>query len=396
VGHTLGLRHNFISSTTVTRAQLKDKAFGERNGITNSVMDYSGFNLPLEGEPKGELIMKGLGAYDLFAVEYGYKPLDPKLDAKAEAAELDKIASRQRTDPLIAFADDADAGWGDTGGYDPRVNRFDLGDDPLAFFQRRLQLTRELWNRVQTRGPKAGDDANRLRRSLMAGFRQLGGAPLDAAKYVGGVYAERDPQGRPDSRPAFRAVEPARQREALRFVSDSLFQVESFRFKPEFLSSLQPDFIEWNRAGPADIPGTVLALQTQAMDRLLSPGTARRLLDLPNLVPEAQRKDLISLNELYTTLQGAVWSELKTGKDIEPMRRSLQRAHLTRLQALLTRPGGALPADAYALARFQALRLQAELRAAAGKRGLSVENKAHLDEALTTLTEALKATLSRG
>jgi hypothetical protein len=78
------------------------------------------------------------------------------------------------------------------------------------------------------------------------------------------------------------------------------------------------------------------------------------------------------------------------------MRRSLQRAHLTRLQGLLTRPGGALPADAYALARFQALRLQAELKAAAGKRGLSVENKAHLDEALTTLTEALKATLSRG
>jgi hypothetical protein len=95
-------------------------------------------------------------------------------------------------------------------------------------------------------------------------------------------------------------------------------------------------------------------------------------------------------------VQSAVWSELKTGKEIDPMRRSLQRAHLTRLQGLLTRPGGALPADAYALARFQALRLQAELKAAAGKRGLSVENKAHLDEALTTLTEALKATLSRG
>jgi hypothetical protein len=395
VGHTLGLRHNFISSTTVTRQQLKDKAFGERNGISNSVMDYNAFNLPLEGEPKGEFNMKGLGAYDHFAIEYGYKPLDPKLDAKAEAAELDRIASRQRTDPLLAFADDADAGFGDIGGYDPRVNRFDLGDDPLAYYQRRLQLTRELWDRVQARGPRAGDDANRLRRSLLSGFRLLRSAPVDAAKYVGGLYAERDPQGRPDSRPAFRPVEPARQREALKFVADSLFTVDSFRFKPEFLTSLQPDFIEWNRAGPADIPGTVLALQTQTMDQLLSAGVAKRLLDLPNLVPAAQRRDLISLNELYATLQGAVWSELKSGREIEPMRRSLQRAHVARLQGLLTRPGGALPADAYALARFQALRLQADLRSAAGRRGLSVENKAHLDEALATLTEALKATMSR-
>ena len=395
VGHTLGLRHNFISSTTVTRQQLRDKAFTERNTISNSVMDYNAFNLPLDGEPKGQFNMNGLGAYDIFAIEYGYKPLDPKLDAKAEAAELDKIASRQRTDPLIAFADDADAGFGDIGGYDPRVNLFDLGDDPLAYYQRRLQLSRELWARVQTRGPQAGDDVNRLRRSLLAGFRQLRSAPVDATKYVGGLYAERDPQGRPDSRPAFRPVEPARQREALKFVSDALFQVDSFRFKPEFLSSLQPDYIEWNRQGPADIPGTVLALQTQSLDRLLSAGVARRLLDLPNLVPAAQRKDLISLGELYGSLQSAVWAELKSGQEIEPMRRSLQRAHLSRLQGLLTRPGGALPADAYALARFQALRLQADLRTASARRGLSVENKAHLDEALNTLTEALRATISR-
>jgi hypothetical protein len=396
VGHVLGLRHNFISSTTVTREQLKDKAFGETRGIANSVMDYNPFNLPLPGEPKGEANMKGLGAYDYFAIEYGYKPLDPKLDAQAEAAALDRIASRQRNDPLLAFADDGDAGFGDNPGFDPRVNRFDLGDDPLAYHQRRLQLTRELWNRVQARGPKPGDDATRLTRSLLSGFRLLRDAPADAAKYIGGLYIERDPLGRADSRPAFRPVEPAKQREALKFVTDAVFVVDSFSFKPEFLSNLQPDFIGWGGRAPADIPGRVIALQTQTLDRLLSAGTARRLLDLPNLLPEPQRKNVISLNELYGTVQSAVWSELKTGKEIDPMRRSLQRAHLTRLQGLLTRPGGALPADAYALARFQALRLQAELKAAAGKRGLSVENKAHLDEALTTLTEALKATLSRG
>jgi hypothetical protein len=390
VGHTLGLRHNFKASTTVTREQLKDKAFGDTHGISGSVMDYNAFNLPLAGEPKGEYNMVGLGAYDYWAIEYAYKPLP----AATEAAELQKIASRSATEPGLAFADDADAGFGDSGGIDPLVNRFDLGDDPLAWYQKRFALSKELWQRVQERGAQPGDDPERLRRSLLAGFRQLGALPALAAKYVGGMYTERDPQGS-GGRPAFRPVEPARQRQALRFLTDSLFSTDSFRFKPEFLASLSPDYVEWNRAGPVGVPDTVLALQTQAMDRLLAAGTARRLLDLPNYLPEKERRNTISLNEVYATLQTAVWSELQSGREIEPLRRGLQRAHLTRLQALLTRPQPGLPADAVSLARLQALQLQGELQKALARKGLAVENRAHLQESLGLLTEALKATMQR-
>jgi hypothetical protein len=391
VGHALGLRHNFKASTTVTREQLRDAAFGRTRGISNSVMDYNPFNLPLQGEPRGELNMVGLGAYDHFAIEYGYKPLP----AGQEAAELQKIAGRSATDPLLAFADDADAGFGEIGGYDPMANRFDLGDDPLAWYQRRLQLSRELWTRVQERGPKAGDDPLRLRRSLLAGFRQLGPLPDLAAKYVGGMIAERDPQGAAGARPAFRPVDPAQQREALRFVTGALFANDSFRFRPEFLSALQPDFIEWQRVGPANVPAAVLALQTQAMDRLLSPGVAQRLLDLPNYLAPAQRRGALSLSELYTTLQSAVWSELRTGREIDPLRRSLQREHVKRLQALLTRPQPQLPADAVSLARLQAGTLQEQLRAALGRGGLSLENRAHLQESLALVTESLRAPMQR-
>jgi hypothetical protein len=40
--------------------------------------------------------------------------------------------------------------------------------------------------------------------------------------------------------------------------------------------------------------------------------------------------------------------------------------------------------------------LLSDLRAAAGKSGLSVESRAHLAESLSTLSEALRATMSRG
>ncbi len=390
VGHTLGLKHNFRSSTVITRAQLQDKAFTESNAISGSVMDYTPYNIPLAGEAKGNLNVTTLGPYDYWAIEYAYRQIEPA----QEATELAKIAARS-TEPQLAFADDADAGgFGGLAGLDPRDNRFDLGDDPLAYSKKRLALSRELWARMQQRGPKVGDDALRLRRSITSGFRQLGRAPEFAAKYVGGMYTERDPAG-PGARPAYRPVEPERQREALQFLTSGLFSIDSFRFKPEFLTSVGPDYIEWERSAPLSIPDAVLSLQTQAMNRLMDSGAARRLLELPYYLPEAERKGAISLNEVYATLQSAVWAELKTGGEIDALRRNLQREHLKRVQQLLTKGAPGLPADALSLARLQAGELQAALRKAVGQRGLSVETRAHLQDSLGSLTEALRATMQR-
>ena len=384
VGHTLGLRHNFKASTTITRAQLKDKAFVTREGISGSVMDYNAFNLPLQSEPKGELNMVTLGAYDHFAVEYGYKSANTAQEVKA-------IAERSGNDPRLAFADDGDVG---AEGLDPLVNQRDLGDDPLAYAQRRLALSKELWARVQERKAQPGDDPERATRSVLAGFRQVGTLPVMAAKYVGGMHTDRAQPG--SGKPAFRPVDPAQQRAALSFLTQEIFSNDSFRFKPEFLQSLQNDYIEFQRPGPLSVPQAVLGVQTATLDRLMSAGTARRLLELPNYLPEKQRAGAISLNELYATLQGAVWSELKSGKAMDELRRSLQREHLRRLQAVLTRPAPGTPADAVSLARLHAVELQGQLRGALVKKGgMAVENRAHLEDALALVTESLRATLQR-
>ena len=391
VGHTLGLKHNFKASTTITREQLKDKGFTESRGISGSVMDYNAYNLPLKGEAASTFNNTTLGPYDYWVIEYAYKPFDPA----QEKAELAKIAARS-TEPALAFADDADAGGGPgNDGMDPLANRFDLGDDPLAYYRKRLQLSKELWERVQARAPQAGDDPLRTRRSLLSGFRQLRNLPELAAKYVGGMHTERDVPG-PNARAAYKPVDPVRQREALQFLADGIFSVDSFKFRPEFLTSLSPDYNEWDRGGLVNIPGTVLSIQGIALDRLMSPGTAQRLLDLPAYLPADKRKGVISLHEVYGTLQGAVWSELKKGGDIDRMRRSLQREHLKRVQGLLTKGSAALPADALSLVRLHATELQAQLKAAAGKGGVSVETRAHLQDSLGTLTEALRATMQRG
>ena len=389
VGHTLGLKHNFRASTTITREQLKDPEFTRTRGISGSVMDYNAYNLPLKGEKTAAINNTALGPYDYWAVEYAYKTI-PEAQ---QAEELSRIAARS-TEPALAYADDAEAGgFGPNEGFDPLVNRFDLGDDPLAYYQRRMALSKELWVRVQARTPAAGEDPQRQRRSLLSGFRQLRDLPSLAAKYVGGLHALRDLPG--TGRPSYQPVDPGKQREALKFLTKDVFSVDSFRFRPEFLASLAPDYQEWERGGPISIPALVLQLQTQALDRLMSAGTAGRLLELPLMTAAAQSKNLISLNEVYATLQTAVWSELSSGQEIDRMRRNLQREHLKRLQTLLTKGSPTLPADALSLARYQAAKLQSDLAQAVKSGKGSVDTRAHLQDSLGTLTEALRATMQR-
>lgn len=390
VGHTLGLKHNFKASTTVTQAQLQDPDYTKAHGISGSVMDYNAYNIALNGERQGSYNNTSLGAYDYWAIEYAYRPLD----SATERAELAKIAARS-TEPALAYGDDTDAGgWGANDGMDPLVNRFDLGDDPLAYYKKRLKLSQELWARLQDRKPQVGDDPLRQRRILLTGFGQLQRAAELVGKYVGGMHALRDLPGS-TGRASFTPVDPAKQREALQFLASGLFSANSFKFKPEFLSSMSVDYNEWDRGGPVNLRSVVLRAQTVAMDRLLSGNTAQRLLDLPNYLAPAQRRSMISLSEVYATLQNSVWAELASGAEIDVLRRGLQREHLKRLQTLLTKGSAALPSDALSLARLHATNLQNALRGAVTKGGRSVETRAHLAESLGVLTEALRATMQR-
>ncbi len=383
VGHTLGLKHNFKASTSISRAALQ-----KPGPISGSVMDYNPFNVPLEGEPRGDLVLTGLGAYDYWAIAYAYSQFSPG----NEAAELAKIAARS-TERALAYGDDADAGGGGEG-TDPDANRYDAGDDPLAYYQRRLKLSQELWARLQKRGLRAGDEPARARRGLNAGFAQLGGAVELVGKYVGGMHVVRDLPGT-TARSTFTPVDPEKQRQALGFITQALFNPGSFEFNPEFLNRLGMDFNEWRRDAPYSVAQRVNELQTTALDKLMNAGTAARLLDLPGYLSSAQRPSTISLQEVYTTVQAAVWSELPQNADIPRLRRSLQREHLKRITAALTRPSN-LPADALSLLRYNAQNLLRQLQSTQAQPAQqSIETRAHLSDSLGLLTEALRATMQR-
>ena len=387
VGHTLGLRHNFRASTIYSEKQLSDPEFTRKNGLGGSVMDYNAWNIALDKEKQGEYVMSTLGPYDYWAIEYAYKPIADR----DESAALAKIASRSN-DPLLAFATDDETGMG-ADAMDPQVNQRDLGSDPLQFAKKRMQLSRELWDRWQSRKLRADESRDVLYRNVTSGFTQYALAAQVAAKYVGGVVYVRDFAGSP--RANFTPVDPATQREALKLVTDGLFRSDSFRFKPEFLARVTADPFEAGAGERANftLATRVLNVQTVVLDRLMSDQVASRLLDSSLKIAEA--KKALSVADLYETLQGAIWSDLKGTGDIPLMRRNLQREHIKRLAATLVRASGAGPADARALQRENARALIVQLRAAQNRPGLSKEAHAHIADSLNTLEEALKAPMQR-
>lgn len=387
VGHTLGLRHNFRASTLLSPAQIDDAEFTRAHGLAASVMDYLPINVaPPEGR-QGDYVMGSIGSYDEWAIEYGYRPLAPE----QEPAELARIAGRS-VEPELAFATDEDASAGPDGA-DPEVNRFDLGNEPLAFYKRRFALARELWDRMQSRSAAPGENYLYLRRNLERGFFQAERAAPLVAKFVGGEHTTRDHAG--TGRALAIPVSAAMQKQALELLGRELFSEESFRFEPRFLARVGIDYLdrelpESTNGAAFDLAARVLKMQSAVLDHLLSNEVAARMIRAAEYTEHPA--ELLTLAQLYESLQKSIWSELDAKRDIPPLRRNLQREHLKHMLAALLKPAEGTQADVRSLNRANALSLRERAQRALAGRALSLEARAHLQETVALIEDALKAT----
>jgi hypothetical protein len=389
IGHALGLRHNFRASTAITPAQLRDPAYTRANGLSASVMEYNAQNLPLKGEPVADYNMLTLGAYDYWAIEYGYREYASPDDEKPA---LKALAARSEREPVLAYATDQDLG-----NNDPMINQRDMSSDPLGFAQRQIKLARELLERITTRPLAADEDLTVYRRALSRVLSSMGASLPFAAKYVGGVYTTRAAAGA--NKPLLVPVPADQQRAALSVLINEIFSSASFKFDPKVLSRLGVDHNELrgNAQQGVDfsLPTAVLTLQRGALDTLMADSLAGRLADAETKVADPHQ--LLTYSEVQTRLSKAVWSELAVGKkgkgDIDSLRRNLQREHVRRLATGLVRASATTAADVRAVHRQVALKLQSQLKVAVAGKSRSSLVQAHLEDSLETLTEALKAPL---
>jgi hypothetical protein len=391
VGHTLGLRHNFRSSKVYNDKQLSDPEFTRKNGLAGSVMEYAAINLPRPGGTGGTPFQTTLGPYDFWAIEYGYKPVHPE----HEEAELKGIAARSN-EPALAYGTDED----NFLGIDPESLHFDLGDDPVLFAKKRIEIARDLVKRQEVRPLKPTEDYSVLRRGVTFALRDVGRATGILARQIGGLRTLRDYPG--SGRDPLQPVPAAVQRDALDTLARTVLAADTFLLSPALQRRLAPDFNERGDAvfagdGPVatdfSVQTMVLDMQRALLSQLMSDTIAVRILDSE---PKARAQgEAFHLSELYSRLMREVWSELGARGDIPSLRRELQREHLNRLASLLVRPSAASRADARSLLRVQGQELLNRINAASKRAGLSEEARAHLADSADTLQQALSAKLQR-
>ncbi|MFT3734336.1 MAG: zinc-dependent metalloprotease [Rhodocyclaceae bacterium] len=389
VGHALGLSHNFVASSAYTPAQLRDPDFVAKYGTTASVMDYVPSNISLSGEKPAPYFPKVIGPYDMWAIEYGYSPLA----IADEAAGLKRIAGKASTDRHLAYANDLDADQGGTGsGLDPDVNRFDLGSDSQAWFERRLKVVKERIDWIIKRSPDDWD-YSLARETVERSLRGLGGTAGMLGKKIGGVRTTHDPSTRVAT---YIPVPTDEQRRALDSLAQGLFRADSLQLPAGLLQRLPPDHVErWAGMGGnatfLPLANLILDTQTSVLRQLTSDATLTRLVNIELLRTPEQRT--LGIADLLGTLQGAIWSELdKPGENIAMTRRNLQRQWTTQLATWTARLGTTVP-DMRSLVRLECIKLRGQLQKALKAKNLNLETRAHLEETLSMINEALDAKL---
>ena len=401
VGHTLGLRHNFKASSVLSLADMNEVEKTKETGLTGSVMDYSPVNIMPKGMKQGDYFSTTIGPYDMWAIEYGYKPLPG--GTEGEANELRKLAARA-AEPQLAFATDEDTRGIDP---DPLSNRYDMGNDTIEYAKLRAKLIGELWPTVVDRATPDGDGYQRARQAFGVLLRNYGQAMFHASRQVGGILVNRDHKSDPNGRPPFVIVPVAKQREALTLIEENVLSDKPFNFPPELYNRLAATrWYHWGSDMPDRVDYAVHEViglwQDRILSQFMSPLTLERMHDSELKVPSDQ--DAVTTAELLSRLTAAVFAEasqLKPGEytnrkpAVSSLRRDLQRRYLKRLSHVALGQSGA-PEDCRTVAAAELSGLESKLKQVLGNAELKLDayTRAHFEETAALARKVLDARLN--
>jgi hypothetical protein len=387
VGHTLGFMHNFKASSVYSLEQLRDRNFTREHSTSGTIMDYNPPLISAKGQTQGEFFASVPGPYDDLLIEYGYGEFG-NITPEEERNRLAEIASRTGS-PELAFATDFDLS---PYGVDPLVERHDMGNDPIAFCDHKINLSRELWDNAIKEFEKPGNSYEKLRLVFGNGWRAYTETARNLVHYVGGLYHSKTHIGDPDGKIPFTPVPASEQRRAIQFLSDRIFAADAFNVSPELLNKLQPPrFFDFDgNAYQSPIAyqwhERVLNVQSTAINNLYHPLTLQRLVNNLARVPDTEPK--YTMLDLFTDVRRAIWGEISAPANVNSYRRQLQRYHLRMIVGIYLANASMYPSDALTLAANDLDILDRAARSAVNSNAIDEMSKAHYREVLRQIEAA--------
>ena len=237
------------------------------------------------------------------------------IPAEQEKETLNKWILKHAGDPMYRFGHQQS---GDV--VDPSSQTEDLGDDAiLASMYGIKNLKRIIPNLIEWTTTPGEDysDLNDMYGQVLSQFNRYMG---HVANNIGGVYENyktADQQGA-----VYSHVAKSHQKNALKFINEQLFSTPMWLLEPSIFERIE-------YSGSVE---RIRSLQERTLKTVLSVGKMARMIENET----TNGYQAYSLWNMTKDLRKGIWGELYTGRKIDTYRRNLQRAHIDRLEYLMT------------------------------------------------------------
>ena len=302
------------SSVAYPVDSLRSASFTKKYGTAPSIMDYARFNYVAQPGDEGVALMPNIGIYDKYAIKWGYRPILDKT-AEEEKPILNSWILEHAGDPMYRFGHQQ---VGDI--HDPSSQTEDLGDDAIKASMYGIENLKRIVPKLIEWTTEEGenyDDLETMYGQVVAQFQRYMG---HVSNNIGGVYEyfkTADQEGA-----VYIPVSKEHQKNCMAFMQEQLFET------PEWL--IDKDI--FNKIEYSGSVERIRATQERYLNTMLHLGKLARIIENETLNGD----EAYSLVEMMRDLRRGIWSETRSGKTIDTYRRNLQKAHIDRLEYLMT------------------------------------------------------------
>jgi len=366
IGHTLGLQHDQIGSSTYPADSVRSRTWVARMGHSPSIMDYSRFNYVAQPEDNIALndLIPRVGPYDKYAIMWGYRPIPGARTPDDERPTLEQWTRMQDTIPWYRFS--AGNAYGAYGTQSEAV-----GDaDPVKSTELGFRNIRRVVGYIaDATRDETGDNAD-----MAELYNRTVGQWATEANHVATMVAGATVQYKSggQSGDVYTPISRERQQEAVRFINENVFRTPTYLIRPEISARIEAGGMV-NRIKNAQMRVLNTLFDDQRMNRLLDQeGTAR------------DRSTIYSLATMLDHVRQGIWSELGAGIPvIDVYRRALQNDYLALIDRKLNPPPATVPAP------------QPQFPGFTPPAPLAEDAKSHLRGQLGALRSGIQAALPR-
>jgi hypothetical protein len=319
VGHTLGLQHDQIGSSTYPADSVRSRTWVEKMGHSPSIMDYSRFNYVAQPEDSIPLwtMIPRVGPYDAYAIMWGYKPIPGADTPDEELATLDQWSRMQDTIPWYRFSAN-----NDFGAYGTQSEA--VGDaDPVQSTRLGFRNIERVVGYIAGAATQPGQDNSDLAELYNRTVGQWATEANHVATMIGGGSVQYKSGSQPGA--VYTAMPRARQAEAMRFLNESVFRTPAYLIRPEIGARIEAGGMI-NRINSA---------QTRVLNNVLDDGRLNRLLEQEAI----NERGAYPLAAMLDDLRRGIWAEIHAARpNADAYRRELQSDFLMAIDRKLNPP----------------------------------------------------------